>query len=129
MSYALIKTTHLTCAALSFSLFFLRGMWMLYAPQRLRALWVRVLPHVIDTVLLGSAITLAVLSRQYPLELPWLTAKLVALLVYIGLGTVALKRGRTRAIRAGAWIAALCVFGYIVAVAYTRNPWPVRALI
>jgi uncharacterized membrane protein SirB2 len=129
MSYALIKTTHVTCAALSLGLFLLRGVWMLHAPQRLRALWVRVLPHVVDTVLLGSAVTLAVLSRQYPLELPWLTAKIAALLAYIGLGTVALKRGRTRAIRTAAWIAALCVFGYIVAVAYTRNPWPVPALI
>lgn len=128
MSYALIKATHITCAALSFSLFFLRGVWMLYTPQRLRALWVRVLPHIIDTVLLASAIALAVLSRQYPGELPWLTAKIVALLVYIGLGMVALRRGRTRGIRALAWFAALGVFGYIVAVAYTRNPWPMAVL-
>lgn len=128
MSYALIKTTHVTCAALSFSLFFLRGLWMLYAPQRLQALWVRVLPHVIDTVLLGSAVTLAVLSRQSPLDLPWLAAKIVALLAYIGLGMIALRRGRTRGVRALAWVAALCVFGYIVAVAYTRDPWPIRAL-
>lgn len=129
MSYALIKATHITCAALSFSLFFVRGMWMLYSPQRLQRLWVRVLPHVIDTVLLASAIALAVLSRQSPLEQPWLAAKIAALLLYIGLGTLALKRGRTRAVRAGAWIAALCVFGYIVAAAYARSPWPIAALI
>jgi uncharacterized membrane protein SirB2 len=128
VSYALIKATHITCAALSFGLFFLRGVWMLYTPQRLRALWVRVLPHVVDTALLASAITLAVWSRQYPGALPWLTAKIVALLVYIGLGMVALRRGRTRGIRTLAWFAALGVFGYIVAVAYTRNPWPLAVL-
>lgn len=128
MIYALIKVTHITCAALSFSLFFLRGLWMLRAPQRLQLLWVRVLPHVIDTVLLASAITLAVWSRQYPGAAPWLTAKVVALLAYIGLGMLALRRGRTRGIRTLAWFAALGVFGYIVAVAYTRNPWPMAIL-
>lgn len=128
MSFALIKTAHVGCAVLSFGLFFLRGIWMLYTPQRLGQLWVRILPHVIDTVLLASAIALAVLSRQYPGALPWLTAKLVALLVYIGLGTVALKRGRTRGIRMLAWFAALGTFGYIVAVAYTRRAWPLPGL-
>lgn len=128
MSYALIKATHIASAALSFGLFFLRGLWMLHAPQRLHLPWVRVLPHVIDTVLLASAIALAVLSRQYPGELPWLTAKIAALLIYIGLGTVALKRGRTRGIRTLAWFAALGVFVYIVAVAYSRHPWPPAGL-
>lgn len=128
MSYALIKTIHVGSAALSIGLFFVRGVWMLYSPQRLQRLWVRVLPHVIDTVLLVSAITLAVLSRQSPLELPWLAAKIAALLAYIALGTIALKRGRTRGIRALAWVAALLTFAYIVAVAYTRNPWPMAAL-
>ncbi len=124
MSYALIKTVHMSCAALSISLFLLRGMWMLQAPSRLRLTWVRVLPHVIDTLLLLSAITLAVLSHQYPGVEPWLTAKVIALLAYIGLGMVALKRGRTRGLRALSGVAALLVFAYIVAVAITRTPWP-----
>lgn len=83
--------------------------------------WVRVLPHVVDTVLLASAIALAVVLEQYPFVEPWLTAKLVALLFYIGLGMVALSYGTTRRIRTGAWIMAQAVFLYIVAVALTRN--------
>lgn len=125
MSYAAIKLVHLGCAALSFSLFFLRGVWLLNAPQRLQRRWVRILPHVIDSVLLGSAATLAVLSRQYPGVETWLSAKVVALLVYIALGMVALKRGRTRGIRLFAWLTAMAVFAYIVAVAHTRSAWPV----
>lgn len=124
MTYALIKLVHMSCAALSFSLFFLRGAWMLRAPERLQLRWVRVVPHVIDAVLLGSAVTLAVLSRQYPGVENWLSAKVAALLVYIALGMVALKRGRTRGVRTAAWLAALAVFGYIVAVARTRDVWP-----
>lgn len=81
-------------------------------------------PHVIDTALLASAVTLAVLSGQYPLAQGWLSAKVLALLLYIVLGTVALKRGKTRAVRAGAFAAALACFGYIVAVAVSKQPLP-----
>lgn len=124
MTYAFVKFLHMGTAAASFALFFLRGVWMLRAPVRLQRRWVRVVPHVIDTVLLGSAVTLAAWSRQYPLAQDWLSAKVVALLVYIALGTVALKRGRSRAVRLAAWLAALGVFLYIVAVARTRSAWP-----
>lgn len=125
MSYALIKLVHLSTAAASFGLFFVRGVWMLYAPQRLQERWVRIVPHLIDSLLLGSAIALAVLSRQYPGSDDWLSAKVVALLAYIALGMVALKRGRTRRIRVFAWLAALAIFAYIVAVARTRSTWPI----
>lgn len=124
MNYALIKLVHMSCAALSFGLFFVRGVWMLRTPQRLQVRWVRIVPHVIDTLLLGSAVILAILSRQYPVVENWLSAKVVALLVYIALGMVALRRGRTRGVRAAAWLAALAVFGYIVAVARSRSVWP-----
>lgn len=124
MDYLLLKQVHMASAAISFSLFLLRGLWMLRNPSRLRALWVRVLPHFNDTLLLATAIAMVVISRQYPIEQHWLTAKLVALLLYIALGMVALKRGRTRSVRVLAWLAALGVFLYIVAVAVTRNPWP-----
>lgn len=124
MTYAWIKLVHMGSAALSFGLFFLRGVWMLHQPQHLQRRWVRIVPHVIDTVLLGSAVALAVLSRQYPGVQDWLSAKVVALLVYIVLGMIALKRGRTRTVRALAWLAALATFVYIVAVARTRSAWP-----
>ncbi len=122
MDYTVIKYLHVGCAALSYAGFFARGMLMFRAAPLLEARWVRVVPHVVDTVLLASAIALAAMSRQYPLVEPWLTAKLVALVVYIGLGMVALRRGRTRRGRVVAWIVAQFVFIYIVAVALTRSP-------
>ena len=82
------------------------------------------MPHVIDTVLLASAIALVVMSRQYPLVNGWLTAKIVGLIFYIGLGMVALRHRKTRHTRIAAWVAAQAVFVYIVAVALTRNPLP-----
>ncbi|MGQ0579793.1 MAG: SirB2 family protein [Betaproteobacteria bacterium] len=127
MSYLVLKHAHIGAVVVSFGLFFLRGVWMIDAPQKLQARWVRIVPHVIDTILLVSAIALAVLTAQYPFVQPWLTAKILALVAYIVLGSVALKRGRTRAHRLAAWLLALAVFAYIVAVALTRDPMPWRA--
>ena len=124
MNYLLLKHLHMSCAALSGALFLLRGLWMLQDSPRLGQRWVRTLPHLIDTVLLASAVTLAVWSAQYPLAQPWLTAKVCALLLYIVLGSVALKRGRSKGIRAAAFLAALATFAYIVAVALSKNPLP-----
>ena len=75
-------------------------------------------------MLLGSAIYLAYVSTQYPFVFPWVSAKVMALLVYIVLGSVALKRGRTLAVRTGALLAALLVYAYIVTVALNKNPLP-----
>lgn len=122
MSYFALKHLHMTLAVLSGALFLLRGLWMLAGSPRLEQRWVRVAPHVIDTLLLASAVGLAVWSGQYPGQAPWLSAKVAALVAYIGLGTVALKRGRTRQVRALAFAGALACFGYILAVALTRNP-------
>ncbi|MFO1381174.1 MAG: SirB2 family protein [Chitinivorax sp.] len=126
MNYLAIKHIHLTCVALSFSLFFLRGIWMLRDSARLQQRWVKILPHLIDTTLLASALTLAWLSNQWPFAQPWLTAKVLGLLLYIMLGTIALKRGKTKAIRTAAWLAALLTFAYIAAVALSRNPLPLH---
>ncbi len=90
----------------------------------LRGGFVRVAPHVIDTLLLISAVTLVAMSGQYPFQHTWVTAKLVALVVYIALGTIALKRGKTKSIRAMAFVVALATFAYIVSVAVTKQPIP-----
>lgn len=121
MDYLAVKHIHMTSVVLSGSLFLLRGVWMLRGSAMLDKRWVKITPHCIDTVLLASALVLAVWSGQFPFAQPWLTAKLLALLAYIGLGTVALKRGRTKAVRASALLAALLVFFYIVCVAVTRR--------
>lgn len=94
---------------------------MLIDSPLLQARLTRVLPHVVDTLLLGTGVALALLSAQYPFVQSWLTAKIVALVIYIGLGMVALKRGRTKAVRLAALAGALLTFGYIVGVALTRS--------
>lgn len=122
MNYFALKHLHITFAALSGLLFLVRGIWMLRESPRLQQRWVKIVPHVVDTLLLGSAIGLAVWSSQYPGQSPWLAAKLAALLAYIVLGAIALRRGRTRQVRAIAFFGALACFAYIVAVAVTKNP-------
>jgi len=122
--YLLLKNTHVTCVVLSYLGFFVRGIWMMRASPLLERRWVRIVPHVVDTLLLASAIALAVLLRQNPLVQSWLAAKIIALVAYIVLGVFALRRGRTRAARIGLWVAAQAVFFYIVAVALTRDPTP-----
>ena len=124
MIYLTLKHIHITAVMLSGVLFLLRGLWMLVDSPRLRQPWVRIVPHFIDTVLLASAIALVLLSAQYPFVHSWLTAKVVALLVYIGLGMLALKPGRSKPVRVSCWLAALLVFAYIIWVALRHNPWP-----
>ena len=124
MDYASLKFTHISCVAISYVMFVLRGIWMMRESALLQRRWVKIVPHLVDTLLLASAVALAVMSHQYPLSNGWLTAKIVGVLIYIGLGTVALKRGKTRRTRVTAWLAAQAVFFYIVAVAITRQPLP-----
>lgn len=121
MDYLALKYFHMACAALSGSLFVLRGIWMLRDSAMLQRRWVRVAPHVVDTLLLASALILVIWSRQYPFVQNWLTAKIIALIVYIALGAIALKRGRNKTVRVCAFIAALAVFAYIGLVAMTKQ--------
>ena len=111
----------MSCVALSGLGFALRGSWMLSGSKLLARRWAQVAPHVIDTLLLGSAIAMALISGQYPFAQAWLTAKFFGLLAYILCGTMALKRGRSRRQRAFFFVLALAIFAYIVSVALTRD--------
>jgi uncharacterized membrane protein SirB2 len=122
LTYTALKVVHLAAVALSFTLFFLRGVWMMLDSGQRGRRWMRVLPHINDTMLLAAGIWLAFELRLAPGATPWLMAKLVALPVYIGLGMLALRPGRSKQFRIAAWLAALAVFGYIAAVAITRSP-------
>lgn len=124
MDYSLLRTLHIATVHLTLVLFLVRGFWMLTDSSLLEARWVKVLPHVNDSLLLFAAIAMLIVAGLNPLEQPWLMAKVIGLLVYIGLGTVALKRGKTKSIRVQAMIVALAVFGYIVAVAITKQALP-----
>jgi len=116
-----LKTIHVTFAALSFTGFFIRGIWMLRDSSLLKQRWVKIAPQVIDTVLLVSAIALAVQLRLSPMQQPWLMAKIIALVVYIGIGLVALRFGKTKTIRSVAWLLGMVVFAYIVSVAVSKS--------
>jgi uncharacterized membrane protein SirB2 len=124
MSPVTVKYLHISFVAMSFILFFVRGIWMLQTSSMLQQRWVKLLPHIIDTALLASAITLAIQLSLSPLANPWLMAKIIALLLYIVLGTIAIKRGKTKNIRLIAWLLALAVFIYMLLVAKTHQPWP-----
>jgi uncharacterized membrane protein SirB2 len=122
MDYYALKHLHMSLAALSGSLFLFRGIWLLGRPDRLPRRWMKVAPHLVDSLLLASAIGLAVWSSQYPGQMPWLSAKVTALVAYIVLGALALKPGRPRGVRIAAFVGALLCFAYIVSVALTKNP-------
>jgi uncharacterized membrane protein SirB2 len=121
MDYALVRTLHIACATLSIALFATRGGMQLAGWNWRRWHWLRWLPHVNDTLLLSAAVTLALISHQYPLQQPWLTAKVVALVVYVGLGSMALRAGASAPRQRLAYAASLATVAYIVGVAVTRS--------
>ena len=122
MLYYAVKYIHITCAVISITGFVWRGVGKFAGMAWMRRRWVRIAPHVIDTLLLLSALYLSYLIQQYPFVQPWLTAKVLALIAYILFGMVALRWGRAPLVRIGAWAGAIAIFAYIVSVAVTRNP-------
>ena len=121
MIYLALKHLHVACVLVSGAGFFLRGLCLLAKRPLGHRRWVRIVAHVVDTVLLASAMAMAVISSQYPFAQTWLTAKVIALLAYILCGTMALKGGKTRASRTVFFVTALLVYAYIVSVALTRS--------
>ena len=120
--YATIRALHLTCAALSIGGFVLRFGLMLRGSPLLAGRAARVLPHEIDTLLLASALVMVWKGGGMPGRDAWLNAKIAGLLLYIVLGTVALKRGRTQTQRVVAGLLAILVFAFIVSAAVLRSP-------
>lgn len=122
MDYITLKTVHQTAVALSISGFFARGLGGLLGAGWVRSRAAKTWPHLVDTVLLLSALSLAWQLRLQLDQAPWLTAKLIGLLVYIGLGVLALKPGRPRGLRAAAFLGALLTVGWMVSVAISKHP-------
>ncbi len=121
--YPQIKSVHILSVLLSGGLFALRGGLMLARSRFTNHVALRFLSYSIDTVLLTSALMLVTILHAYPFVQSWLTVKVLLLLVYIALGSLALKRGRTRAVQVACYFAALLVFAFILSVARTHNPW------
>ena len=122
-SYEVFKHAHKGMAYLSISLFILRGVLVYLGSARLHQRCWKVLPHVIDTLLFVFALSMLALLWGNPFQYAWLSVKIVAVLVYIGLGMLAFK-GKTQLVRRLAFLAALLVVSYILMVAQTTMVWP-----
>lgn len=120
--YQLIKSIHALTAIVTIAGFLLRGFWMLTDNELLNRKLTRILPHVIDTLFLVSGVVLLVMLGGTPLTQPWMLFKITGLVVYIGLGMVALRRGKSPGIRASAFVAAIAVFAYTYGVAVSKSP-------
>ncbi len=121
MSYFALKHLHMSFAAMSGALFFLRGIFMLRESPLLHKASINRSSYVIDTVLLASALALVGWSGQYPFVVSWITVKIFAVIAYIAAGAIALRRAKTKAVRSGAFVVALLIFGYIVKLALTKQ--------
>lgn len=122
MTYPLLKHAHVLLAGLTLTGFVVRGYWMMTGSDKLRRPVTRVLPHVVDTVFLFSGIAMLVMVSMNPLTQNWLLAKFAGLIVYVLLGTIAIRRGPSLETRSVAFVAAVATFAYVVGVALSKSP-------
>lgn len=127
--YLPIKHVHIAAVLASVLLFSLRGAAMLAGSRLANAAPVRWLSYGIDTTLLTAALMLLAVLHLNPFTTPWLALKLMLLVLYIVLGVLALRRGRTRGQRALWLLAALGVFAWMYGVARTRHPFGYLAML
>ncbi len=120
--YMMAKHLHLTAVALSILFFIFRFIWSQLDASALSKKWVKILPHIIDTVLLASAIWLCVILSQYPFVNAWLTFKLVGVVIYIVFGLFALKKAKTTLSKWAFFVAAIAVLMATAMVAVTKQP-------
>lgn len=119
MNYFAFKHIHMTSAVLSILFFVIRAYWSVSGSAMLQKRVVKIVPHIIDTILLVFGV---ILASMIGAAQPWILAKIVALILYIGVGTIAIKRGKTPKTRAIAAVVAVIIFMYIVGVAIRHNP-------
>ena len=128
MDYLTVKLIHQSAVALSLTGFFVRGAASLSGATWVQSRMAKTLPHIIDTVLLLSALTLAWMLSLTPANAPWLMAKVVGLVAYVALGVIAMRPTRSRRVRVAAWLAAMATAAWIVSVAITKSAWGVFGL-
>lgn len=120
--YLVVRGIHIASVLTSFALFLFRAGLMFGNVGWRQHLVLRVLPHVVDTILLTSALFLATLIHQYPFVHAWLTVKVLVLVAYIVAGSMALKRAKTRNARITWFVFAVMCFLFIVSVARAHHP-------
>ncbi len=120
--YLQIKWVHIAAVIASGALFLMRGIAVQAGARWAMTPPLRYLSYTVDTVLLAAAVILVMILHQYPFVQSWLTVKVCLLVVYVALGTFALKRGRTQRVRLSCFVAALAVYAFIISVAVTHDP-------
>ncbi|MGE0113396.1 MAG: SirB2 family protein [Steroidobacteraceae bacterium] len=120
--YPQIKWAHIFCVIFSGSLFALRGVLVLSGARYGNHPALRWLSYAIDTALLTTALMLVTILQQYPFVQAWLTVKVLLLVVYIVLGSFALRRAGTPVMRMMCFSAAIAVYLFIASIAYTHDP-------
>jgi uncharacterized membrane protein SirB2 len=120
--YLQIKWAHIAAVITSGVLFLLRGIAVQAGARWAMAAPLRYLSYAIDTILLIAAMMLISILHQYPFVQAWLTAKVCLLVVYIALGTFALRRGRTQRVRLICLVVALAVYAFIISIAIAHHP-------
>jgi uncharacterized membrane protein SirB2 len=120
--YLQLRNLHIACAFISIVLFVLRHVLSLRNIDWRKSRALRIMPHVVDSLLLVSAILLTTIIGQYPIVNGWLTVKVIALVAYVAIGIQALKANRSQASRRVAFLAAVIVFAFILTVARTHSP-------
>jgi uncharacterized membrane protein SirB2 len=122
MLWGLVKQLHVALAVLTACSFCVRGYWMLARSPALQTSWSRWLPHVIDALLFLTGVTMAIGLSISPHAHPWLAMKLLAIVVYIVIGSIALKRGRSYRQRVVAFVLSVMVLAFVFAVALRHDP-------
>ncbi|MDA1075843.1 MAG: SirB2 family protein, partial [Proteobacteria bacterium] len=117
-----MKSFHIILAYLTVIGFVIRAFWSLTASTMLSQKWVRIVPHVVDTLLLVLGVSMAISLSLSPVA-GWLGAKLIGLVCYIGFGVLTM-RAQTTSLKIAGLIGALLSVGYIFAVAFSRAVWP-----
>lgn len=120
--YMVVKDLHVTLALLSLALFCIRAYWSTVGSWRLQNCWVRIVPHIIDTFLLICGLWLASLLSAW--DFTWLQVKLMSIVVYIMLGVMAIRPGRSAKMKAFMALLSIVVFIYIFVIAILKNPLP-----
>ncbi|MDZ7668883.1 MAG: SirB2 family protein [Gammaproteobacteria bacterium] len=118
----MLKALHIALAYLTVVGFFIRGIWALTDSPLRREKWVRIAPHVVDTLLLILGVIMAIQLSMSPFS-GWLGAKLLGLLAYIGFGVLTM-RAASRPLQLVGFLGALLSVAYIFAVAFSRSVWP-----
>jgi len=128
MNFLLLKYIHILAVAASFALFFIRGVWLLQsyppAPER----WVRILPHVVDGLLVASALGMLAMAPATADYKGWMPVKLALIGLYVFLVVFVIRLAKAKWQRFAAWLLALMVFLFVTSIAVLRNPMGIISL-